>query len=119
MGLWIQPSYNILADIDEDNLNQVEENIEKIEVMAEKYQIKISIENDNDDQNTVLVLIDKSQNTDSIGIFSGDIFNLPLFKENKMFILRTEKFLKEIGEVYPFIKEFSFTEPGVRIFVSS
>ena len=54
-----------------------------------------------------------------MAIFSGEIFNLPLFKENKIFTSKTEDFLKEVEEFYPFIKKFSFTEPGVRIFVSS
>lgn len=119
MGLWIQPSYNRISNIDEETLNKVEINLKEIELIAKKYQIEISIEIYNDYQNKVLALIDKSQNTDSMAIFSGEIFNLPLFKENKIFISKTEDFLKEVEEFYPFIKKFSFTEPGVRIFVSS
>lgn len=94
MGLWIQPSYNRISDIDDDDLNEIEMNLDKIAIIAETYQIEISIETYNDYQNKALALIDKSQSTESMGIYSGEVFNLPLFKENEMFFPEQRSFWK-------------------------
>ncbi len=135
MGLWIRPSYNRLAFLDDEILQILHDNLEikvedheyiyypehikDLQAIAEKYQIEIKIENCNEGDDQVVMLIDLNQSTESMGIFENDLFYLPLYKEDEVFISRTEDFLKEAQENYTFLKLLDFNDPRVTIVVSS
>lgn len=135
MGLWIQPSYNRLAFLNDDILQVLHDNLgikvedynyisysnhtEDLDEIAKKYQIEIRIVNCNEDKNQVVMLIDINQSTKSMDIYENHIFDLPLYKEDETFISRTEEFLKEAQETYPFLKLLDFDDPRVTIIVSS
>lgn len=135
MGLWIRPSYNRLAFLDDEILQILHDNLEikveyheyiyypehikDLQAIAEKYQIEIKIENCNEGDDQVVMLIDLNQSTESMGIFENDLFYLPLYKEDEVFISRTEDFLKEAQETYTFLKLLDFNDPRVTIVVSS
>lgn len=119
MGLYIKNSLNRIAliDDDEDDYDAISES-EKLEELADKYQISIGIQ-PYDDYSSYYFVIHNIIGMNIEHLYSGNFLHLPAVQNDPTFLQRSEDFIKEASEIFEEFNSLQFGHPEKRMFIFS